>query len=255
MGFNMHHPVFGTGVDTPAGRADPSKAAEAARHIRKAISYLIPRQQIIDQLMAGSAVSLATCVGPAFGRYYNPNLKADPYDPQKAVQELQAAGYSVGIAPPAKIAPVGTPLFGQSVRVKGYAAVSGMIVVVQESSDQQSWNPIAAASADTSGNYEVSVPGPPAFGSMWYRANFTGFALNETLAGTTFSVDQANTYINQKQTVGARALVPESLTDPIAISSVTNDTALVLAIMVALIVITLVAVRRRKPYSPSHANK
>lgn len=255
MGFNMHDPVFGTGVDTPAGKADPSKAAEAARHIRKAISYLIPRQQIVDQLMAGSAVPLATCVGPAFGPYYNPNLKADPYDPQKAVQELQAAGYSVGITLPAKIAAVGTPLFGQSVRVKGYAAVSGMIVVVQESSDQQSWNPIAAASADTSGNYEVSVPGPPAFGSMWYRANFTGFALNETLAGTTFSVDQANTYINQKQTVGARALVPESLTDPITISSVTNDTALVLAIIVSLIVIALVAVRRRKPYSPSHANK
>ncbi len=250
MGFNMRHPVFGTGVDTPAGKADPSKAAEAARQIRKAVSYLIPRQQIVDQLMAGAAVPLATCVGPAFGPFYDPNLKADLYDPNKAVEALQAAGYSVSLAPPPKIAAVGTPFMGQSVTVKGTQAIAGMIVIVQESSDQQSWMPLAATVADTSGNYQVAVPGPPVFGSVWYRANFTGFAMNETFAGQSLSVDQANAYVNEGQAIGGSPdyrVVPESLTDPIAISSVTNDAAVVLVVVIVLVVIAVLAMRRRKP--------
>ncbi len=250
MGFNMKHPAFGTGVDTPAAKGDPLAAAEAARHVRKAISYLIPRQQIIDTLLAGAGVPLATMVGPAWGPYYDPNLKPDPYDPNMAAEELKAAGYSVTVTPLAKIASVGTPVMGQSVRVKGYTSVAGMIVIIQQSSDRQAWKSIAAAAADTLGNYEVSVPGPPVFGSLWYRANLTGYALNETYAGKAFSVDQVNAYINEGLTVSNKQLVPESLTDPIAISSVTNDAALVLVIVV-LIIIALVAMRRRKPSTPT----
>ena len=252
MGFQLKHPVLGTGVDTPAGKADPSQAAEAARHIRKAVSLLIPRQLIVDQLLGGGGVPIATCIGPAWGPYYDPNLKADPYDPQMAVEELKAAGYSVSIAPPAKIAASGTPVLAQAVRVKGYTAIAGMIVIVQESTDQQTWSPVAATAADTLGNYEVEVSGPPVFGSTWYRANFTGYALNETFAGKAFSVDQANSYINEGTTVGGGPrMVPESMTDPIAISSVTNDAAVVLVIVIVLVAIGLVALRRRKPAAPS----
>jgi ABC-type transport system substrate-binding protein len=206
---------------------------------------------IIDQLVAGSGVALATCVGPGFGPFYDPNLKADAYDPQQAADLLKAAGYSVSITPPAKIESVGTPILGQSVKVKGYTSVAGMIVIVQQSSDQQTWSPVSAAAADISGNYEVSVPGPPVLGSVWYRANFTGYALNETLAGTSFSADQANSYINEGASIGNRRLVPESLTDPLAISSVTNDAAVVLAVVIVLIVIAVVAMRRKKPETPT----
>ena len=247
MGFNMKHPILGTGVDTPTGKADPSKAAEAARSIRKAISHLIPRQMIVDQLMAGSAIPVATCVGPGFGPFYDPNLKPDAYDPQQSAELLRAAGYSVSVAPPSKIEAIGTPMLGQSMKVKGYTSVAGMIVVIQQSSDQQAWSSVGATAADTSGNYEVSVPGPPILGSVWYRANFTGYALNETFAGTSFSVDQANAYINEGAVIGGPQMVPESLTDPIAISSVTNDAAVVLAVVIVLIVIAVVAMRRRKP--------
>ena len=246
MGFNMRHPVFGTGVDTPAGKADPTKAAEAARSIRKAISHLIPRQMIIDQLVAGSGVALATCIGPGFGPFYDPSLKADTYDPQQAADLLKAAGYSVTITPPSLIGPSGTPVLTFGTKVKGYTSVAGMIVVIQESTDQQNWQPVGAGTADISGTYDVSVPGP-LFGSAYYRANFTGYAMNETFAGQSFSVDQANTYINEGQTVGARALVAPTMTDPIAISTVMNDAVAVLAIVVVLIVIAVVAMRRRKP--------
>ena len=47
------HPVFGTGVDTPLGKQDPSRAAEAAAYIRKAISHAMPREQIVKEIAAG----------------------------------------------------------------------------------------------------------------------------------------------------------------------------------------------------------
>jgi ABC-type transport system substrate-binding protein len=250
MGFNMRHPVFGTGVDTPAGKADPAQAAEAARHVRKAISYIIPRQQIVDQLLGGAGAALATCVGPAWGPWYDSSLKPDPFDANKAAQELQAAGYSVAITPPAKIAAGGTPIMTTGTRVKGYTSVAGMIVEIQQSSDKESWTPVAAVSADMSGSYEVAVPGPPVFGSAWYRANFTGYAMNQTFAGQSFSVEQANAYINQGAAIGGSPdyrVVPPSLTDPIAVSSVTNDAAVVLVIVIVLILIAVLAMRRRKP--------
>ena len=37
--YNLRHPVFGTGVDTPLGKQDPSRAFEAAAYIRQAISH------------------------------------------------------------------------------------------------------------------------------------------------------------------------------------------------------------------------
>src|SRR2546428_4091538 len=53
MGFNMKHPVFGTGVHTPLGKSDPSKAALAAKYVRQAISHAVPRDLIIQQLLFG----------------------------------------------------------------------------------------------------------------------------------------------------------------------------------------------------------
>ena len=94
--FNMRHPVLGTGLDTPLGRSDPSMAAEAARHVRKAISHLIPRDRIINELAGGAGVPLASFLGPGWGIWYNKDLKPDSYDNNTAAAELRAAGYTVG---------------------------------------------------------------------------------------------------------------------------------------------------------------
>jgi hypothetical protein len=105
--------------------------------------------------------------------------------------------------------------------------------------------------ADSSGNYQVSVPGPPVFGSTWYRANFTGYALNATeYGGQAISIDKVD-WLIQNASTGGRAMIPESMTDPIATSSVTNDAATVLAVVIVLIVIALAAMRRRKPSAPA----
>jgi len=93
FGYNMQHPVFGTGVDTPLGKSDPSKAAEAARHVRIAFDYAIPRQLIIDNLLDGFGEPGITPMVPS-QPFFESSLSARPYDLTQARQHLQLAGYS-----------------------------------------------------------------------------------------------------------------------------------------------------------------
>jgi len=260
QGFNMRHPILGTGVDTPLGKSDPSRAAEAARHIRTAISHMIPRDLIVSQLLAGSGYSLATMVGPGWGVWDNPNIKPDSYDLNAAAQELQAAGYSVSLGPPpAPIAYTGTPMLGSSsVTINGLAPVAHLMIIIQQSTDGgHTWTNAAAAVSDNSSKYQVSAPPPPAFGTAWYRANFTGYVLNDTMTESAMmhgiTPDQVNEYISTGQYFGGRPLLPASVTDPISVSSSTTDATIVGAIVVILVVIVGAAVwlsRRKKTAAP-----
>jgi peptide/nickel transport system substrate-binding protein len=53
MGFNLRHPIWGTGLGTPNGIADPAQAKAAALHVRLALEYLIPKDTIIKQILNG----------------------------------------------------------------------------------------------------------------------------------------------------------------------------------------------------------
>lgn len=100
LGFNMRHPVFGTGVATPLGQSDPSKAASAAKYVRQAISYAIPRDLIIQQLLNGYGNPGITtpvigdhATGYAVTQGFNPTLPPYSFNLTKARQLLQLAGY------------------------------------------------------------------------------------------------------------------------------------------------------------------
>jgi hypothetical protein len=259
MGFNMKNPVFGTGVDTPLGKSNPSQAADAARDIRKAISHLIPRDLIVSQLLAGSAYPLATFLGPGWGQWYDPSLKPDSYDINAAASLLQQAGYTVSVgAAPAQIAYAGSPMLGTgSITITGRAPVASMLVMVQQSTDGgNTWANFAPALADNSSNYQVSAPAPPAFSTVWYRSNFTGIVpdtgivqgiQNGTITLNTAEFEQLVS--NKTNWLNGRQLLPQTMTDPIAVSSASKDTA-VIAIPI-IIIIALVAVfvwrSRKKP--------
>ena len=94
LGYNMQHPIWGTGVDTPLGRQNPSRAAEAAKYIRQAFDYAIPRQLIIDNLLDGAGQLGATPMLPTQA-FYNADIDARPYDLNKARELLTKAGYTV----------------------------------------------------------------------------------------------------------------------------------------------------------------
>jgi len=100
LGCNMQHPIIGTGVDTPLGQQDPSRAAEAARYVRRALSHLIPRQSIVDTILGGFGTAAATVSILPLTQGYDSSITADPYDPQMAKSLLAAAGYDTGVAPP-----------------------------------------------------------------------------------------------------------------------------------------------------------
>jgi ABC-type transport system substrate-binding protein len=96
MAVNNANPIIGTGVDTPLGKQDPSRAAEAAADIRIALSYAIPRQQIIDSLII-YAVPLATPLNPSMPGYKNEPVTT--YNLTKAMEYMEKAGYVYAAAP------------------------------------------------------------------------------------------------------------------------------------------------------------
>jgi len=93
--------VFGTGVDTPLGQEDPSKAAEAAKYVRQAMSYLIPRQSIIDTILDGFGTPGVTTTITTLTAGYDASIEPRAYDVEMAKSLLAAAGYDTGVAPPA----------------------------------------------------------------------------------------------------------------------------------------------------------
>ncbi|HZY93938.1 MAG TPA: ABC transporter substrate-binding protein [Candidatus Bathyarchaeia archaeon] len=104
MGVNMNNPILGTGKDTPYAKNHPGNAtaaAEAARWIRQAISYAVPRDQIVTSLLNGAGSPAITT--PVVGNYrtgfavtegFNAALQPYPFDTNKAQQLLQQAGYT-----------------------------------------------------------------------------------------------------------------------------------------------------------------
>jgi ABC-type transport system substrate-binding protein len=100
LGFNMQHPVFGTGVDTPLGKQDPTRAAEAARDVRQAISHLIDRQSIINTILAGYGSLGVTTPITRVTAGFDTSLQPYSYDVNAAKSLLAAAGYNTGVAPP-----------------------------------------------------------------------------------------------------------------------------------------------------------
>lgn len=100
MGFNMQNPIWGTGLGTPLGQRDPSQAKAAAAHVRRAIDYLVPKDQIIKQLLNGfgtyGVTTPVTRVTDGFDTSIQIRNYTYPVAIGHAVAELEAAGYTFG---------------------------------------------------------------------------------------------------------------------------------------------------------------
>lgn len=194
LGFNMQNPIVGTGLGTPAGQANPANAAMAAQHVRQAISYLIPRDLVVKQLLSGAGVP-GTTVLRAFGSgYQDPSITEDPYDPNLAKAELAAAGYQTGVNPIQPITPAPTVaadfVTGQAVPIDGVfknpltsQPYVNFVVKIQESQDNKTWIDTGFTPLTNSGgNYHAMVV--PNWNTTYFRAYFTGFVVNTTVSGT-----------------------------------------------------------------------
>jgi len=265
MGFNMNNPVFGTGTATPAGQSNPSNAAGAARDIRKAISHMIPRDLIVSSLLNGAGYPLASFLGPGWGVWYDPTLTPDTYDLNAAASLLQQAGYTVSVTPPAPIAEAGSPMLGSgSVTISGTGPAANMLVMVQQSTDGgNTWTDFAPVLTTNSSTYQTAAPAPSAFGTVWYRANFTGIVptpgivagiQNGTITLNEMEYQQLTS--NSTNWLNGRVLwIPPpdftNPTNPIAVSSASTDATVVAVPIVIIIAIVGVALwmRSRKKKS------
>jgi ABC-type transport system substrate-binding protein len=167
LGYNMQHPVFGTGVATPLGQSDPSRAAEAAQYVRQAMDYLIPRDIIIDNLLAGLADPAAVHVNP-LSPYFNSSIVAREYNPTKARELLAMAGYDTGVTPSEG---------GSTETVVG--KVIGMYVVLESSADGLTWTPAQVSTTDPQGNYYFTHT-PTAAGTQ-YHVVMTGIQVQTAI--------------------------------------------------------------------------
>ena len=222
MGFNMQNPIVGTGLGTPAGKANPANAAVAARHVRQAISYLIPRDLVVSQLLNGAGES-GTTILKAFGAgFQDPSIKSDPYDPNLARAELAAAGYNTGVSP---IVPITPPpevaadfIFGQAVPVDGVfknpvtgSPFANFVVKIQESKDNSTWVDTGYAPlTDSQGNYHAMVI--PDWSTTYIRAYFTGYTVPTTVSGTWPIV--AGSYYDQLVAAGKVQQILPPVTGP-----------------------------------------
>lgn len=203
LGLNLHHPVFGTGTGTPLGQQNPAKAAFAARMVREAMSYLIPRAQIVQQLLQGLGVQGITQFCTCFQQYMPAGLQPDPYNPTQALSFLAAAGYNTGVAPPSSGTSIGgnfntqitvpgstvvapSFLLGQSFTLSGiYTPVpkalmvtaGGYVVVLEQSTDGgTTWLPVDDAFTNTGGYFSMTYT-PTINGLLQYRLFYTGISV------------------------------------------------------------------------------
>ena len=174
VGYNHRHPIFGTGVDTPLGQADPSRAAEAARYVKIALDYAIPRQLIIDNLLAGFGMPAATNFLPT-QPYYNASVTARPYDLSMAREYLEKAGYGVPSPPPKPTFP--SFLFGMSASIPGIytdpdgTPLANRELTLWETTDNATYNAtstmVGATTTDLNSWYTFTAT-PPSTGVFYY---------------------------------------------------------------------------------------
>lgn len=202
MGVNMNNPVFGTGTGTPNGQTDPSHAARYATDVRTAMSYLIPRTYIIQNLVSGAGQPGITEMPPTFASLYSglaSGVTSTPYDPTQAAKYLGLAGYGAYAAPPPGGTTATTPvqvtagnitvsapsfLLGQSITFTGTftvdpikgAADNGYAITLEQSTDNKTFTPLLWTST-TSGGYYLFTYTPTQTGTFYYRVFFTGIPM------------------------------------------------------------------------------
>ena len=202
--LNGNSPLWGSGTATPLGTSNPAKAHEAALLVRKAMSYLIPREDIVDHLLQGigaPAISefYYSATGSGFYHDIYQGLAPDPYNPGMAEAFLAQAGYNTGSGgtitlPPAPAinancvlnatTPITVPSFliGNTLTLSGaflvvpgsYTGKGGAAVTLQQSTDGgTTWVPVTLAETNEGTYYTVSFQ-PTVTGNVQYRVFFTG---------------------------------------------------------------------------------
>jgi ABC-type transport system substrate-binding protein len=194
LGFNMRHPIFGTGVDTPNGKTDPANAALYAKYVRQAMDYLIPKTLICINLLSGLAEPGAVHVNPA-SAYYNTALVPRDYNPTAAKALLAKAGYTVGATTPGSVTSQGIwvnepVVFTGSFIIDPVPAIqqNGIVALLWMSRDNVNWTPVAQTITTAGGYYSLTYT-PTQSGLYYFKVELTGVGANTARDSTATGPD------------------------------------------------------------------
>ncbi|MEQ8966412.1 MAG: ABC transporter substrate-binding protein [Azospirillaceae bacterium] len=67
------------------------------KRMRQALNYAIDKQTLVDNILQGTATVAAGPTPAAFGWAYNEDLEPYPYDPERARELIEEAGYGDGV--------------------------------------------------------------------------------------------------------------------------------------------------------------
>ena len=118
--LNNQNPIIGTGVDTPLGMSDPSRAEEGAVDVRMALNLAIPRDAICTQIENGYCQPGVTLLPRTSPEYNTTILQPWPYNISEAMGYMEKAGYTYS---PAATATTGAPSFMDT-----YGAYVGILI-------------------------------------------------------------------------------------------------------------------------------
>ncbi len=101
IAFNMRKPEFGYAgydpADAPSSPGEPAAYSgnytDTGKPFRVAFAHIIDKQQIVSKFLQGFGSVGTSVVSPVNSFWYNPNIKIYDYDPAKAKDILDAAGY------------------------------------------------------------------------------------------------------------------------------------------------------------------
>jgi len=251
MGVNNFNPIWGTGVNTPNGKTNPSQAATFARDVRRAFSYLIPRQLIVHNLLldAGSPGITPWCA--AYGIWFNSNLQADPYDTNTAKAYLAAAGYNTGVSPiqtgGGQITGTGNvtitvgsgqignlssgpvTLWGTPITLTGTFAspttgvpYPNMLLFLDVSTDNATWSTVGSTVTTSTGAFSYFFT-PPQPGLVYYRWNFTGYFVPTGTFGSTATAGDYQALINNGS---LPAVLPPQISPSYSVNTISLSTLL-----------------------------
>ena len=237
FGYNMQHPIFGTGVQTPLGQSDPTRAAEAARDIRTAFDYAIPRTLIIDNLLDGFGLPGVTAMLPTQPFYEN-SITARPYDLDQARHYLTLAGYT----PPG--ASAGLTLSGTYKFANGTIAPTYSVDLMDTTNNAtfpDSLQLVTQIITDTNGNWTFAV-NPVEVGTYYYYLMDNSTGTPEYRYLQSFTVSGASPSPSASESPS-----PTATAQPAPMDYTWVYVAVIVVVIVVIIAAAAVLMRRKKP--------
>jgi len=129
--FNYQDPLWGYRYVAWNEKRDDKPSRFADKRVRQAMTMLLDRERMVQQIELGYAVVATSPFSPA-GKQCDPSIKPWPYDPDKAIQLLKDAGFAKVNDQGVRLAPDGTPFRFKLTYPSGSGNYDAMVLIIKD---------------------------------------------------------------------------------------------------------------------------